>query len=489
MSHNDPKGGMEEGFSPDDAKFTVIGTALSRFLLQLDDYRMVWRLSKNRGDRNASMSPRLLGLRRNLSADEQRRAEKAASDLKGDVRNDLKTLIESVPTEEATDRKHYPVAPEQLAVLGLVSGRNEVEERRKQLFRNCGNDPAVVRYALEHLAWSNRDPFGILFGRLLLPSIVASFEELLAALFRLWLTVYPNAFGGADQKESVQEMTSYASVDDIKRLVIDKRVDGFMHEGLRQWEELLKKEVKMSLDEMSRDWPRVQEIFARRNSLIHSGGLVDNTYMKQLPEELDRPTFGTPLTCDAEYIHEAFDLVEQLGTALSIAWVVKLAKQSLFTPSIAIDPVYRALQDERWRDAKKFADLVLGSFESGDDCEILRVNLWMARQQLDEDPDEVAAEMEAWQPPADDARFKFARAALMHDEHECVVIVNDIQKRDASLLSEIAEWPLTKRMREESPFFSRQLTLVLKRQQKTRLSSPSSFRSKRGKTAKSRRRK
>lgn len=79
-------------------------------------------------------------------------------------------------------------------------------------------------YALRDLQWMRRGPLTAIVGKALLPGIVADLEELVAALLRLWLTLYPQA-EGVDQKQvTVGDVASYASSDDILRRAIDEKV-------------------------------------------------------------------------------------------------------------------------------------------------------------------------------------------------------------------------------------------------------------------------
>lgn len=101
----------------------------------------------------------------------------------------------------------------------------------------------------------------------------------------------------------------------------------------------------------------------------------------------------------------------------------------------------------------------------------------------------MAEEIRAWKPPSDNVRYRFAKAALLHEESECIAIVKDLQRRASLELREIAKWPLAERMKNESSLFSRQLTLALNGQQQTQFPSSFPFRAKKNKIQRGKERK
>jgi hypothetical protein len=99
-----------------------------------------------------------------------------------------------------------------------------------------------------------------------------------------------------------------------------------------------------------------------------------------------------------------------LGTALSIAWTALFTSSFPQSAQVAVAPVYRALNAKRWSDARLYADLALdATSESTDDVHILRVNPWMACQEMGEDVGRIEGEMEAWKPPNDEPRTNWRK--------------------------------------------------------------------------------
>lgn len=468
MQGDNPSDGKQANqFSPDDAVVVVIVSAQSRFTSEIDEFRRLYNLSRQKGVASTIKSEELQQLARFLTPQQRKVGEEAASKYFDQILKKLGTTFTVEPTKDPPVGKHYPVAPEQLAAFYLLnSGLEPLKDGFVQLQALCDYNPDTIRYALEYLRWNNRDPNETQFGKLFLPSVVATFEQLLAALVRLWLTLYPDAMGGDSQNVKAKELLSYGSREEMERWAIDKRVDEFINQSPLIWLKQLSLNCKVYLNSISTNWDSVLEVFARRNAMVHNGGLVDQTYLDHLPKDFEKPAIGTPLTSDSKYLVESFELIRQLGVALSIAWAAHFTDKSPGTLGMAVDPVYRALRLQRWNDARTYAQLALANCELTDDAHILQVNRWMARQEMGEDKEEIEKEIETWKHPNDnELRYRLAKAALLFEVQECLNVLKEIQTSAPSLLNDVKTWPLIERMKSHSAYFARQLMLLSKSQQ------------------------
>lgn len=457
-------GGAEQ-FSRDDAIAAVVGTALTRFTSELDNYRRILdhAATNDKSSRNQPEELRRLG--RTLTKRQKQAAETAALEFSVQIRSDLENLFAISPEQVAAEGRHYPVAPEQFVVMFMVlEGPQAITEHLTLLKQRCDDDPGPIRYALAYVQWTNRDPAETLLGKTLLPGVVISFEMLLAALVRLWLTLHPEGLGVGNQQMSVQEALDYHSKEDLQRWAIDRRVDEFVNKRPEEWDETLAERLKIRPNQLSSDWGAVLESFARRNAVVHAGSQVDQKYLTRLPNGLERPKLGTPLVCDEKYLIKILDLMAQLGTSLAIAWVAHFLPRSPNVAELAIQPVVRALWENRWQDAKAIAEIVLKDCGPDHNNHELRINLWMARQELKDDTEALKDEIEAWIPPVDEPRYRLAKCALLWDEQGALAALKDCEKDGTPLVSELSTWPLVRRMKNKSNRFATQLGSLARKQ-------------------------
>lgn len=447
-------GNEVETFSRPDRIALVVGGAWTRLILQLNEARELLEVAADRDRRSSSRPSDLQILGRGLGGEKRRLVERATEAAATKAEGDLLLLLageDRRASGQPAAKKRYPAAPEQLFLLAMIGiGPSRLRKVISTMLAECNNDSDAVRYALRYLQWKRRDPLTTIAGRALLPIIVADFEELLAALVRLWLTLYPEALGVDRHQVTVGVVGSYESIDDIVRLAIDEKVDDFMNSSPEDWRRTLADKLHIDCVEFASDWSAILEILARRHAIVHAGGLVDDRYLKRLPPGTVIPTIGTPLVTDRAYISAAIERSEQLATGLVVAWLAHfLPAGDSHVPEIASDPVLRALEQRRWQDAANLAQIALSGFDVDHQYHELRVNWWMARRELGNEWDTLRAEIEGWTPPNAEPRYVVAKAALLRDE---IGLLNALRDYDAHGLSvrDLATWPLIVHMRERS---------------------------------------
>jgi hypothetical protein len=440
-----------EMFSRPDRIALVVGGIWTRLVLQLNEARELLEAAADRDRRSSNRPSDLQILGRGLGGETRRRVERAAEAAAAKAEGDLYLVLagdDGHASGQPTGKNRYPPAPEQLFLGAMIGiGPSRLREVVGTMLAECSNDSDAVRYALRYLQWKRREPLTTIAGRALLPIIVADFEELLAALVRMWLSLYPKALAVDRQTVTVGMVGSYESTDDVLRLAIDEKVDDFMNTSPEEWRRALADKLHIDCVKLTSDWPAVLEIFARRHAIVHAGGLVDDRYLKRLPRGTSAPTIGTPLVTDRAYVSAAIDRTEQLATGLVVAWLEHfLPAGDPHVPEIASDPVLRALEQRRWRDAANLAEIALCGFGADHPHHELRVNRWMARRELGDEWDTLRVEIESWTPPGAEPRYLVAKAALLRDETGLLTALRDYDAHGLSV-RDLAAWPLIVHMR------------------------------------------
>jgi len=200
-------GGEGEASSGPSSEFTrdqliglVAAAALARF--HHLDARPPPRLeAAQQADRSTMTTPlELERLAVPMDRERRRQAEKAGDQLMKRINERLEVrLRQQGKTRRPRDRPTGACAtlpPRSRSLRGfsrlLADRRREVGH---EFARDCTDDAEVAAYAVAHMQWKRRAPLGDRVGAALLPATTAAFEELLGALVRLWLTLYPGALG------------------------------------------------------------------------------------------------------------------------------------------------------------------------------------------------------------------------------------------------------------------------------------------------------
>lgn len=376
-------------------------------------------------------------------------------------------ITELFATPTSTDNEQsplHPIAPEQLAVYVMAArGKAQVGTDLAPLLEVCEDDASWLRYALAYLQWTLEEPPAERLGRALLPVVVADFEELLGALVRLWLTIDASAFGVEQETAASEEPTEVRAVESRNRERVDKRVQRFLNDGAAVWGQTLTERIEVPLFSPSDAWHKAVEALARRNAIVHAGGRVDSTYLRQAHLEGDQqPKLGTALSFDAPYVLAAIEAFERVAQLLAVGILFRLTAGSESFVEFTEDQVFQALAAAHWLDAREMARLALETCPPGHEAHELQVNFWMARRELDDDWESLRREVEAWEPPENAPRYLLAKAALLEDE-PAVLGALESYVEQGFRVRDIAHWPLVVKMTRKSSRVKRAVALAVSR--------------------------
>ena len=258
--------------------------------------------------------PNLLRVGRGLTKEQRQSAERAAATLVTRVTDYLGRQPTDSPAALPTlslppGEKQHPLSWELAVAEALThAGSTQMHQWFDDFTRQCEGNEQVVRYALAYQQWVGRGPQKDAIAHALLPSITAAFEELLAALVRLWYLLYPKADDVPRTPLTAGEALAFASRTDMHRWVTDKRVGDFLKNAPIEWQKTLRKKLDIDLSHLGFDWDQFCEVFARRHVVVHASSLADQQYIDHLPRVLPKPALGELLRCDAEYVTDALDL-------------------------------------------------------------------------------------------------------------------------------------------------------------------------------------
>lgn len=434
-------------FPLDDFIALTVGASLAKFTSSVADHRRVLDTIQRSVFAKPFERPT-----ESLDRLRRRRAENAADKHMQRIRAQV-TAAAPPPDAAQQAKRHHPPGDEQLFAWFMTTliGPAAVADVGRQFAEDCDDDPETARYAIAYAQWKYRAPLGDSVGTALVPATTSAFEELLAALLRLWLTRYPDALGVDKTQIAVGVARSYRDSDDIFRSAVDDKVRAVLQKSPFEWSELLERKLKFSLESLTKYWDEVIEVFARRNVIVHWGGRADDDYLSRLPQSATRPATGAAVITDLAYSRRTFDLFEHLGIALAVAFLAHLVPKGPLPAEYSADFLYLALKEHRPQDAWIIADAVVRDRELRELPGVVQVNWLMARRDVGEDPALLKQEIEAWVPPNDDLDYAIARAALLRDEDGLVSLMEGRLRKDSDALRGVAEWPLLEDMAELSP--------------------------------------
>jgi hypothetical protein len=301
-----------------------------------------------------------------------------------------------------------------------------------------------------------------LLNRSILTSLVGYFEVLLADLAHAYYRLLPGATSNEDKVLSVNELRSFASIDDAMDFVVSRRVDDLLRGDVDDWHEFFVKRLKVDLRQLVPDWAQWGELFQRRHVILHAGGRATRRYLEKVDWQKVRwpdcrPPLEADLPIDDEYLGFAIDLFEVGGLLLCQAVWKKLSPGETWIRLSAgpagglIAAVYPRLLTRHWYVAEHLSKW--GARDDAADEEhrlICAVNRWLAIKRQGRWA-EIASEVENFDCSAKHPKFCLARASLLERPEEFFAHLPEaLASRVTS--DELREWPILEEMRSDPRF-------------------------------------
>jgi len=305
--------------------------------------------------------------------------------------------------------------------------------------------PKELRVSYRKVEAMNKQSEILYGGSLML--LITYFETTISKLVKADFKRHPQRMSLENKTVSYKLLEMSSTIEDIKEQLIEEQVSSLMYKSATDWIEYLRKNVKMNLNYVLENLPRLREIIARRNIIVHNEGIVNAIYLNTVSQEYRKDVaIGDVLDVDKEYIYDSLELIESIGVAIIIElWVKECVKQSEEMEKITTLIFDEYLQFDRWEIAKELYEICLSNNKLQDaDVLLCKINRWLCYKRLGKF-ELVRKEVEDLDISACQTRYQLGVFALLEKNmefYECYKNQTDIN------LKHLSEWPLYKEFRE-----------------------------------------
>jgi hypothetical protein len=380
----------------------------------------------------------LVLLERRLTSEKRSRAEAAVGDLAALIAPEMQNLFPKTDPSANIDDLWLPSSEEVVTIALSELGSRSASEAEQKFLEACAGDEETAAYAFAYLQWTRAEDLGVVLREGLLVLLVVALEDYVAALLRCLMRFRSPA--KRDDPDVISELRRITA--EVSK-VMGGRIDAWLMDI---------ESTNTPVEElMEGRFVDVREIFARRNAVVHGSTRADHAYVHRTKKFGLDVRLGGSLTIDTAYVTSAVTLVEELTDLIAVGLATYVSPGLVAAARWGTKPVLRALQGKRWRAAKFMAERLLADFAPDHEFTELRVNLWMARQELgDRDVD---MEIQEWEPSGD-TKDNVAHAALQHDAEATLRLVNEGISGGTFSSDDLRSWPLIVRLCEESTEFA-----------------------------------
>ena len=291
----------------------------------------------------------------------------------------------------------------------------------------------------------------------ILISLVSFFELLIGDLLHTFYTLKPNALTGVEKEFSFNDLRNYNNIDEIIEAVRNKRVDSVLRNSLEDWMKFFKNNFKIDFKTTVSEWDQFNEIFQRRNTLVHNGGRMSNQYIKKVSKSYlakNQITVkeGNQLYVNEEYLNNAIDLFLTSGINLiATVWGKLCPDENKNRNDLLQKIVYRLMLNKEWKIAAEI-ELFLDRHINNDDL-TTKFNYWLAMKNLNR-LDEVFEEMSQYWKSGFDPIYELCYYGILDNKEQ---FYNCLPKAVNHGLIErnLLDWPMFEGIRKDEAFFNK----------------------------------
>ncbi|MFF4859045.1 hypothetical protein ACFY2N_29635 [Streptomyces rubiginosohelvolus] len=289
----------------------------------------------------------------------------------------------------------------------------------------------------------------------LLVTSVSNFEVLFGKLAEEIYGVNKSALNNSDYTFSLQQLGDFDSLEDARQFLVERRVSALMRDSVDGWDKWLSGAVKgVSMAALPVDWKSTREVFARRNIVVHNGGVVNRMYISSLAQagvaQKDLK-LGAQLKIDSDYFSQAVQnilalgmiLVAEIGRRLNKEASDELNQGLLFNADAAV-------RRKAWVASTAITSYLLsGKLNRASQLRAQMLN-WVARKGMGE-VDQVHKEVAGWDISGLSEEFSHYKAVLLGEKEEAIKVVEDLISGGKLALVEVALHPAYAELHDELP--------------------------------------
>ena len=194
--------------------------------------------------------------------------------------------------------------------------------------------------------------------------LFSEYDHFIGELLKAIYAANPSLYKGLKREISLTDLLDFSSIEEIKRDILEKEIDGFRRDSYIDQFAGLERMFDIRTLTAFPEWPQFIEMAQRRNLMTHNGGYVSQQYLatcqKNSVSFSSAPAIGTQLAFDGKYLGDALLVVSKVGFMLAHTLWRKILPNDVDASNEEInDSIYDLLTWQRWRVAAAFGDFAL----------------------------------------------------------------------------------------------------------------------------------
>ncbi|MBO7435893.1 hypothetical protein J6U76_07895 [bacterium] len=286
-----------------------------------------------------------------------------------------------------------------------------------------------------------------ILGSTMLIMLITRFEEFFTFFLSTLYVKYPEKYLN-NQQLAFSEIQS-GDIEEIKKNLVKREVEAKMRENFKEWFKIYSSHG-LSKSSFENDLVTLEEIYARRNVLVHNSGIVNASYLNSVSNSCEKE--GNKLAVDENYMNSAFNTVNRIVVLMMIE-ASKLNKNNKdkYLKRIFVS-LFNMLRSEEFAVCEPAYGELYEKRDLNTEIKIMsKINKWICIIAL-RGKEEVEEEIKAFDVSALNSMFKMAKEILLENYETANKLLEGLIKTKEILSSAIEEWPLFRWYRQSEQY-------------------------------------
>jgi hypothetical protein len=384
----------------------------------------------------------------------------------------VEPVLEAASREEAREHAEYLI-PLVLAMYRSDPEKLDLDEETREMIEEFakkheiekadGDDDEGIRIRLPGEAEPYLEAFksvelraqqSQLLYEASLQSLISSTEWFVSRIVHHYYDVHPDAIDGSSDKTfSFTDLKDLGSIEDARKHFIESKVEKFLRAGFKEWIDVFKSRLNLSMGYLDETAEEISEVFQRRNLVVHNGGVVNTIYISKVPEDLrEGIKVGDGINISREYLDESISLFERNFILIAAELWKKLDLDDASRSDVLIDIAFEHLQSERWKVAESLSYFISRDSNAPKRSQLIGlINYWQSLKWQGRFS-EVSQDVEECDFSANDEIFQLAKYVLLDENDRFFDLTPGMVDKGTIPSKALVDWPLFRQMREDPRF-------------------------------------
>lgn len=248
-------------------------------------------------------------------------------------------------------------------------------------FKISGSKGGIAKIARKFHKYDNQ--INLLYRNALI-SLLSSTEWFFSQILHQYYSKHPKAAGVENKTITLSDLKTFGSIKDAEDFLIDSKIEGILRGSFEDWMLVLKNEMKLGLAYLSDLELKLNEIYQRRNIIIHNGGIVNKIFLSKVDKSLiSGVQIGDKLIIDEEYLERAISIFHKSFILIAAEIWKSLEPENVKRADTLIDISYENMIRGNWTVSEGLSyfitkDAKMGPYERT----IGQLNYWLSKKRL-----------------------------------------------------------------------------------------------------------